>query len=93
MIIGVCLVDIIMHENKSLKEKRHIIKSIKKKIQVKFNVSIAEVDDLDKLQRSKIGFSLVSNSIKHNDEVIDSVIAYLEFDGRFDFKVIDRYVV
>ena len=44
MIIGACTIKLIIYESNSLKDKRHVIKSIIGKIQSRFNVSIAEID-------------------------------------------------
>ena len=48
MHIGICTIYLRLPEARSLKEKRRVIKSIKDRIGNKFNVSIAEVDKLDK---------------------------------------------
>ena len=47
--------------SKSLKEKRAVVNSIKRRVANKFNVSIAEVDNLDILNSSVIGFCVVSS--------------------------------
>ena len=44
----------------SLKSKRKIIKGLKDRIRVRFNVSLAEVSYLDKWQRSVIALVMVS---------------------------------
>lgn len=84
MLVGVCSLTVVMYETDSLKAKRHIIKSIIERIKSRFNVSIAEIGELDKWQLSEIGFSCVSNSRKHTDQVIQSVINFIENDGRVD---------
>ena len=57
MIIGACLVKLKIYESNSLKDKRHVVKSIIGRIQSRFNVSIAEIDENDNWQISIIGFS------------------------------------
>lgn len=88
MIVGICSIQLIMFENHSLKEKRHLIKSIIDKIKHRYNVSIAEVGDNDKWQRSEIGIACVSNDKKHVDGVLQKVIGYIDRDGRFDMEVL-----
>jgi uncharacterized protein YlxP (DUF503 family) len=54
MVVGLCLVDIHIPENSSLKGKRQVMKRILERVKNRFNVSIAEVDDNDLWQRGKI---------------------------------------
>ena len=62
----------------SLKEKRSIVKSIVDKVKHRFNVSIAEVENLDMHQSIVIGIACVSNSAKHSNRCIQNVIEYIE---------------
>ncbi|SCY94834.1 DUF503 domain-containing protein [Alkaliphilus peptidifermentans] len=89
MLVGVCNLRLMLFEVNSLKEKRHIIKSVIERVKTRFNVSIAEVGEMDKWQVAEIGFSCVSNSRKHADEVINSVVKFIERDGRFDITNCD----
>jgi len=45
----------------SLKEKRHIVSSIKEKLKNKFNISIIESDHQDLWQKIQLAISMVSN--------------------------------
>lgn len=62
----------------SLKEKRMIVKSIIAKVQNKFNVSIAEVAEMDTHQIIEIGMSTVANKTKQAQLVIDHVIDFID---------------
>jgi uncharacterized protein YlxP (DUF503 family) len=62
----------------SLKEKRMVVKSIKDKVKHRFNISIAEVENLDMHQSIVIGIACVSNSSKHANSCIQNVIEYIE---------------
>ncbi len=84
MVVGACEIECIIFECNSLKEKRHVIKSIIQRLQSRFNISIAEVGENDKWQRSIIGFSVVSNSNKHIDSTICSVINFMDNDERIE---------
>jgi uncharacterized protein len=44
----------------SLKEKRHVVKTLTNAIRQKFNVSVAEVDHHDLWQRTTLGVSVVA---------------------------------
>jgi len=62
----------------SLKEKRMIVKSIIDKVKHRFNVSIAEVGDLDIHQSIVIGVACVTNNTIHANSCIQNVLEYIE---------------
>jgi uncharacterized protein YlxP (DUF503 family) len=61
MVVGIGIITLRLHECRSLKGKRKIVKSIISQIRNKFNASVAEVGSNDIYQRAQIGFSLVGN--------------------------------
>ena len=86
MQVGICTIKIHLFEVGSLKEKRHIVKSVIERVKARFNVSIAEVGEMDKWQLSEIGFSCVSNSRTHAEDILNKVIHFIEGDGRFEIS-------
>lgn len=64
--VGVKRISFLMPENASLKDKRQIIRKLRDTIKDRFNVSFAEVDEDEKLQRSAIAVTMVSS----NEELI-----------------------
>ena len=62
----------------SIKEKRRIIRSIKDKLQRRFNMSVAEVDLQDSLSFGQIGGALVSNSRDFGESVLQKAFAMIE---------------
>ena len=90
MIVGICTIKLQIYESNSLKEKRHIIKSIIGRIQSRFNVSIAEVDLNDSWQVSVIGFSCVTNNTKHANQIISKVLKFIDGDERVE--IIDHNI-
>ncbi len=62
----------------SLKEKRMVVKSIVSKLQNKFNVSVAEVDNQDVHQRITIGVSGIFLDAKIGDSMIENIIDFIE---------------
>ena len=90
MFVALGQVELFFPESGSLKEKRFVLKSLKTKIRNKFNVAIAEIDHLDKWQRSTFGFSTVSNNKKLAENIINKVINLIEKDYRvevIDFSI------
>lgn len=84
MIVGTCEVKLIIFESNSLKDKRHIIKSIIGKIQSRFNVSIAEVGLNDSWQTAKIGFACVTNDSVHANRIISKIINFIDGNSRVE---------
>ncbi|MCG8501041.1 MAG: DUF503 domain-containing protein [Firmicutes bacterium] len=82
MMIGSCTIHLSIGGAFSLKEKRHVIKSIINRIRARFNVSIAEVDAQDKWQYAVLGICCVSNDSSHANSMITKVINFIENDGR-----------
>ncbi|HZH93736.1 MAG TPA: DUF503 domain-containing protein [Tissierellaceae bacterium] len=84
MIIGACSLELHIFEVYSLKEKRQVIKSLLGRLQSRFNISVAEVDDFDIWQSATIGFACVSNESNHVRSMISSVINFVDSDGRVE---------
>lgn len=57
----------------SLKEKRHVIKSLLDGVRARFNVSAAELGDLDFHQRATLGFAAVANDAAHVHRMLEAV--------------------
>lgn len=66
-------VDVIVPDAASLKSKRAVVKSIKDRIKSRFNVSIAEVGELEKWQRASLAISMVSNERKKLQQDADKL--------------------
>jgi hypothetical protein len=84
MITGICRLEMILYDSSSLKDKRRILKGLVERLRSKYNVSVAEVDHNDKWQAASIGISTVSNSTAQVNRVLDSVIKFIERDGRVE---------
>lgn len=61
----------------SLKEKRMIVKSLVKKLQNKFNISVSEVDNQDIHQSIVIGIAGICLDSRQADSTIDNIINYI----------------
>jgi uncharacterized protein YlxP (DUF503 family) len=64
----------------SIKEKRRILRSVKDKLQRRFNMSVAEVDLQDSLSFAQIGGALVSNSRTFGESVLHKAFELIERD-------------
>ena len=54
--------ELVIEHAQSLKDKRQVIRSVKDKLRAKFNVSVAELEEGDPLQRATIGVVSISGS-------------------------------
>ena len=93
MIIGICTCEIFIYESNSLKAKRSVIKSIIEKSKNRFNISIAEVGENDKWQRSLIGFATVSNDKKVVDEILERVIQFFNTYSEIEIVNIEKEIL
>jgi uncharacterized protein len=62
----------------SLKEKRHVVKTLSNAIRSKFNVSVAEVDHHDLWQRSTLAVGAVAGEAYHAKRVLHEVERLVE---------------
>lgn len=85
MVVGVCRLTIEIPEAHSLKEKRAVVKAITNRVQHRFNVAIAEVDGHEQWQYAEIGFTCISTSAGHVDEMMQRVVSFIEehLDGGY----------
>ena len=78
MVVGVLRLELRLPETHSLKGKRSILRSIKARVQQKFNVSIAECEEHDLWQRSILGVSQVGPDQPHVDRCLREVVSFID---------------
>ena len=71
--VGVLTLELRIEHAHSLKEKRHVVKSLKEKLRGKFNVSVAEVDDMDLHNSAVLAVATVSPSRPFAEKVMQAV--------------------
>ncbi|HEY6988495.1 MAG TPA: DUF503 domain-containing protein [Bryobacteraceae bacterium] len=74
--IGVLTLHIQVEDSHSLKEKRHVVKSLKDRLRARFNVSIAEIDGLDSWQHSVVAAVTVSSDRVRATQILSAVEAH-----------------
>jgi uncharacterized protein YlxP (DUF503 family) len=73
MFVGVLRLTFHVPHARSLKDKRRVVLRFRDRVRARFDVSIAEVAEQDKLQRAVFGVSVVSGDAS----VCDSVLAHV----------------
>lgn len=65
----------------SLKAKRSVIRSLKDRLRAKFNVSVAETDLQDVLDRASVSIALVSSDGRLAESMLDKLDRFVEEHG------------
>ena len=73
MVVGLGVITFRLHDCRSLKGKRKVVKSIIMQLRNNFNISVSEVGSNDVYQRAEIGFALVGNDKRVINAKIDKV--------------------
>ena len=71
--IGVLTLELRIENSHSLKEKRHVVQSLKERLRHKFNVSVAEIAHQDLWQRATVAAVTVSSDRENAEKVLRSV--------------------
>jgi len=92
MLVGVMTATLHMQGIGSLKEKRHIVKSVIGRLQSRFNVSISEVEHQDNKIVAVLGLAVVSNERPFVEQQLDAILNFMRNDGRFFLGQVDREI-
>ncbi|HIJ53463.1 MAG TPA: DUF503 domain-containing protein [Planctomycetes bacterium] len=90
MIVGVMTAQLHMQGVTSLKGKRSIVKSVLGRLKSRFNISIAEVEHQDNKILAVIGVAMVCNETRFIDQQFDTIINFMQRDGRFYLGQVER---
>lgn len=78
MPVGLLTLEIHISEAQSLKDKRHVLRSLKDRLRAHFNVAVSELDHQDLWQRSRVGVVTISGDGKHLEESVQAIAAESE---------------
>jgi uncharacterized protein len=71
--IGVLTFELRLESSHSLKDKRHVVQSLKDRLRSKFNEAVAEIDYQDLWQRAAVAAVTVSPDHGHAERVLQGV--------------------
>ncbi len=74
MVVGVLRVRLAIYEALSLKDKRRVTRSLKDRLGARYNVSVAEVDDLDHRQAATLGVAMVANDAHFVRSALNKIV-------------------
>jgi len=78
MLVALCRFDLRIPGVTSLKEKRHVVKTLTASLRSRFNVSVAEVDHHDLWQRAAIAVASVAGEGYHLKKVMHRVERHVD---------------
>ena len=78
MVVGYGIIRLRILEAGSLKEKRGVLNKILKRAQNEFNVSIAQVGDLDEHRFARIGFAMTGNESRYISAKADHLLTFID---------------
>lgn len=88
--IVACWIDLDL-PSRTLKEKRSIVKSILRRVQRQFNVSVAEVDLQDLTGSAVIGLVTVSSSVDYSTGLMEKAVRWIE-EQRLDAVIVEYHI-
>ena len=77
MVVGVCRIALMLPGNDSLKGKRAVVRRIVDRTRNRFNVAVAEIEDMDIKRRAVLGFVVVSNDVRHANAMLDHIVSFV----------------
>jgi hypothetical protein len=78
MQVGCCSIKFFLHGNRSLKEKRRVIRTIKDRLKNKFNISVSEIGHQDVWQTLHLGIVAVNSDPKYLEGQMNRVVDAVE---------------
>lgn len=74
MIVGTVELRLSLADARNLKDKRRVVASLKDRLRNHFNVSVAEVENMDFIQSATLGVAQVSNDSRYLDSSLSKVV-------------------
>ncbi len=82
MSVGLLMIDCLVNNCLSLKEKRSVLQSITKRLQANFNIAIAETNHQDLWQRAELSIVSVNTDRSMLEKNFKHIINFIDKDRR-----------
>jgi uncharacterized protein YlxP (DUF503 family) len=79
-----------LHDTRSLKDRRVIVQSVRRRLRNRFNVAVAEIGPADQWREVELGLALVGSDRAVVDSELEAITRFLDRDVRFE--MVDRQV-
>lgn len=83
-------VDLAIYGATSLKDKRRVVRSVKDRISHHFNVSVAEIDELDFCKKAVLGFAMVGNDRPYIEGALSKIaeqLAWIKDASLLEYRI------
>lgn len=87
--IAVIVVEAMLYDCQTLKEKRSIIKSLATRLSQRYNIAVAETDHHDRWQRVQWTIVTVSNERQHAEKELNRVLSFMDSYDSVELTNID----
>jgi uncharacterized protein YlxP (DUF503 family) len=91
MVVGVATISLELPTATSLKDKRSVVRRLSSRLRARFNVAVAEVEELDYWGKATLAVVCVSNDGRHARSMLDSVVRAVD-DMRIDAVLFDVHI-
>lgn len=81
MVVGIAVITLRLHECRSLKAKRRVLKSIIQKLRNNFNASVSEVGSNDIYQKAEIGVAMTGSDRQLMNSKLDKLLNLIDDIG------------
>ncbi|HEU4382635.1 MAG TPA: DUF503 domain-containing protein, partial [Anaeromyxobacteraceae bacterium] len=88
--VGILRLTLYLPDPGSLKSKRHLLRSAIDRVKARFNVSVAEVAENDRWQKSVVGVAAVGNDRAFVNETLDKVAEFVGGMHGGQLQIVDR---
>jgi uncharacterized protein len=80
--LGLLTVDLHIEQSQSLKARRSVVKSLKERLQQRYNISVAEADNGERWQRAGLMIASVAAVPSMVEQTLRSAALFLDEDQR-----------
>lgn len=84
MTVGILRTVLFIQESNSLKEKRMVLHSLKARLRNNFNVSVAQIEDQDKWQKTTLAIVGVDRNRNNMHSTLSHIVNFLERHGEIN---------
>ncbi len=93
MLIAAALIELALPEAESLKARRRVARSVKDRLRRKFNVAVAEIDNLDDWHSICLGCVTLGRDPRHLRERLEKAIRFVDGLGLAELVADDVMVM
>jgi uncharacterized protein YlxP (DUF503 family) len=79
-ILGVLQFSLLIRGSRSLKDKRRVVRSVKDRLRSRYNISIAEVDDQEIMNKATLALAMAGSDRDYVRSVLMKILEQIRFN-------------